>query len=256
MGLYGRLVRFGFELRPIDEVAPWGDQNPTLHWFGLTDGQYWIEAGGHELLRYRDDVARRCGLARPYPEYYVARLWEDVLELVPALIEPVPEDLVPLVDGSFSGGLLHDDGDDDVNAALSFVGDHSMYLGHLLSPPDLSVWRHLVDGLDVVTVRQAVPEGEGSLFAGPSRSVTVSADDFFGAVADMDRRLFAEMDERCTELERNGAPSGVALDLHQLRVEQDQRRQWLPRALGSPIDRDWAQVRLGLEKIQAVRRAR
>jgi len=31
-------------------VAPWGGDTPPLHWFGLTDGWYRIEAGGRELL--------------------------------------------------------------------------------------------------------------------------------------------------------------------------------------------------------------
>ena len=36
---------FEFVLRPLEEVQPWGVDEPTLHWFGLTDGWYWIEAG-------------------------------------------------------------------------------------------------------------------------------------------------------------------------------------------------------------------
>jgi hypothetical protein len=47
------VIGFRFELRPLDEVEPWGDDPPSLSWFGLTDGWYWIEAGGHELLRRR-----------------------------------------------------------------------------------------------------------------------------------------------------------------------------------------------------------
>lgn len=48
------VIRFGFELCPLTEVAPWGGSNgpATLHWFGLTDGWYWIELDGLHLLRY------------------------------------------------------------------------------------------------------------------------------------------------------------------------------------------------------------
>ncbi|WP_442929507.1 DUF5984 family protein [Micromonospora sp. WMMA1949] len=45
------MIRFRFELYPLDEVSPWGRDQPRLHWFGLTEGWYWLEAGGQELLR-------------------------------------------------------------------------------------------------------------------------------------------------------------------------------------------------------------
>ncbi|GIE36737.1 hypothetical protein Ait01nite_097820 [Actinoplanes italicus] len=38
-------------MRPLDDAESWDGDPPSLSWFGLTDGWYWIEAGGHELLR-------------------------------------------------------------------------------------------------------------------------------------------------------------------------------------------------------------
>jgi hypothetical protein len=56
----------------LDEVSPWGRDQPTLHWFGLTEGWYWIEADGHQLLRWT-----RPDGPHPYVDYYLARLWEE-----------------------------------------------------------------------------------------------------------------------------------------------------------------------------------
>jgi hypothetical protein len=96
------VIRFRFELRPVDEIMPWGDQDRTLHWFGLTDGWYWIELDGQELLCYSGDMLRRWRgegheAARPYIDYQVARLWEDLIQIAPAVLEPVPADLVRFV---------------------------------------------------------------------------------------------------------------------------------------------------------------
>ncbi|MFJ2954023.1 DUF5984 family protein [Streptomyces sp. NPDC087270] len=55
------MIRFRFGLTPLAEVEPWG-AGRELHWFGLTDGWYGIDAGGHELLRYLR--ANRSGTAR------------------------------------------------------------------------------------------------------------------------------------------------------------------------------------------------
>lgn len=95
-------IRFRFELRPLAQAHPWGGDRRTLHWFGLTDGWYWIELNGHELLRYSDQTVRRWQADGyqdvPYVDYYVVRLWEDLLELLPAVLEPVPADLVPFIE--------------------------------------------------------------------------------------------------------------------------------------------------------------
>lgn len=82
----------------MDRVRPWGRENPRLHWFGLTDGWYWIELGDQELLRYSPDTLRRfrsddLGPRHPYVDYYIARLWEDLIDLPPMVMQPVPDDL-------------------------------------------------------------------------------------------------------------------------------------------------------------------
>jgi len=47
---------FNFSLRPLDQVQPWGSApDLSLSWFSLTDGCYWIDAGGEELLRFSDE---------------------------------------------------------------------------------------------------------------------------------------------------------------------------------------------------------
>ncbi|MEV6791726.1 DUF5984 family protein [Streptomyces sp. NPDC051320] len=50
-------MRLRFELTPLDRVVPWGER-PVLHWFGLTDGWYSVELGGHEVLRYSERTVR------------------------------------------------------------------------------------------------------------------------------------------------------------------------------------------------------
>jgi hypothetical protein len=48
-----------FKLRPLDRVTPWGGlEAPSLHWLALTEGEYWIEAGGRTLFEYAVNRAR------------------------------------------------------------------------------------------------------------------------------------------------------------------------------------------------------
>lgn len=78
---------FRFSLTPMEQILPRGQWDPALRWFGLTDGFYWIEPWEHELLRYLPQalVRRYADSSRarhPYVDYYVARLWEDIISLM------------------------------------------------------------------------------------------------------------------------------------------------------------------------------
>jgi hypothetical protein len=72
-------------------VLPWGDP-PSRHWFGLTDGWYWIEPAATNCCAGPGSMA-----LRPCVDYQVVRLWEDITVLTPELLEPVPADLVPFI---------------------------------------------------------------------------------------------------------------------------------------------------------------
>ncbi len=84
---------FNFELRPLDQIHPWGEpRDPNLHWFGLTDGVYWIQTEGSRLFEYSDS-ARGDLEAQRFCDYQVVRLYEDVIELASYALEPVSAEL-------------------------------------------------------------------------------------------------------------------------------------------------------------------
>lgn len=240
---------------------PWGEEGDhSLHWFGLTDGWYWIEAGEHELLRYSDRTISRwaaeegggdSGKVIPYPDYYVVRFWEDLLEMVSVLTESVPADLV-----DFVAGKLPERPDEEISpqaeAALLWHDSHSMNMGPLVNAPNIRLWRTIVDGDDAVTLAWKHPPASDIEFAGPaSGRVVVPTESFDVAVSDFDRELFAAMEERVAALEASGPPPDVRLDLEHLRHEQQDRAAWLPRARARQADTDWTAVRAGARELLA-----
>jgi hypothetical protein len=248
------MFRFEFELRPVAEVPPWGGDTPTLHWFGLTSGWYCMRGQDSEFLRYRDEAVRRWDLERPYPDYYVARLWEDLIALRGALRAPVPEDLVPFVDGTFLSREFPDRDDlgDDVDAVFGIQSDYGLDVGYLIDSPRVSCWRHVADGSDLVTFRQAITPANSGTFEGPKRlDATMPAAEFFAAIEDFHRRFIVAMEKRVAGLERSGLPLGIGLDLQQLRAEQVQRSSWLGQRLASRRDVDWAKVRAGAAEVRS-----
>jgi hypothetical protein len=94
-------MMFSFTLYPVDQIHPWGEpSNAHLHWFGLTFGTYYLQVGPDQLLRYSDECNSRCIELRPaakrtpYVEYQIARLYEDVFEILPHILEPIPVELL------------------------------------------------------------------------------------------------------------------------------------------------------------------
>ncbi|MEU6412490.1 DUF5984 family protein [Microbispora sp. NPDC046933] len=145
------MIRFRFALTRLGGVVPWGDEDRSLHWFGLTEGWYWIELADHELLRYVPGPPRHAdSTARPYVDYYLARLWEDVIEMTPAVLEPVPADLLDFVTAGHDAWRPVNS--DAASTAAVWYDEHTLDLGYIQQPPRIRAWRTVSDELDTVTV--------------------------------------------------------------------------------------------------------
>ncbi|MEV2226851.1 DUF5984 family protein [Nocardia vinacea] len=244
------MIRFRFGLVPLDEVTPWGERK-VLHWFGLTQGWYCIDIDGHELLRYSDHT---MGLwrtdsagarAHPWVDYYVVRLWEDVLEVLPHALEPVPEDLVEFMASESTNWCETDDPAAD--AALSGHADRTVDTGYLRVGPYLRWWReaHTEDTIVIAWRHTKDPHGEISFTAPECGRASVSTEEFVSAVTDFDRSLFDAMQTRVTQSASTGPRTDVELNVENLHWEHKDRRNWFRRALSQRISTDWDAVRAG-----------
>jgi hypothetical protein len=235
------VIRFRFDLRPLAEIAAWGGDKPNLNWFDLTDGWYWIELGDVDLLRYVPDD----GGNHPYVDYYGVRLWEDLLQLLPAVIEDVPADLIDLLRSDVPDWFDFDREDPVTDAFVTWHSDHFLDLGYLRNAPRIRCWRRG----DQVTI--SWQESDPSLFtAPPSGEVVVSLREFLTAVEDLHQALMAAMETRVAEVVAV-PPPGVAVDLAGLRAEQADRVTWLSRATASKTATDWSHIRAAAHRLHS-----
>jgi hypothetical protein len=230
------VIRFRFELTPLDQVQPWAGQ---LHWFALTDGVYWIDVSGHELLRYANDRQSQGRTASPFVDYYVARFWEDILAWAPSVLEPVPPDLVGFVASDREQWLPTES--EQAAQAKSWYDDHALDLGYLRHAPNIRAWCTAHNGAVTMTWRHRV--GGGVTFTATDGHTTMPSDAFRRAVREFDHDVITAMADRVQAVARAGRPSGVDIDIDRLRAEQAHRstRHGVVR---SP-DTDWAAVRAG-----------
>jgi hypothetical protein len=263
----GSDLRFCFELAPLERVMVWGADRGErrLHWFGLTDGYYWVELNGWEFYRYDDRTlslwaADGHNPPRPYVDYPVVRLWEDLLEIVPEVLVPVPDDLREVSrSGAFS--LLGDRLDefldldwkgvpDDIGVAVEWSGARTLSAGHLIAAP-LFGFDHELGAQDVVRVRWVHTEAEGIGFTAPATGgVEFPFEVFIAAVTDFDSRLIGAMGARVDEVATGGLPADIQVDVDRLIAEHSERATALEGRFRSPSRYDIDRVRRGIDLLR------
>jgi hypothetical protein len=238
---------FNFRLRPVDRITPWTREGqPVLHWFGLTDGWYWMEVGTDELFRYTDDILRRWDIAPhhkenlPYVGYQVVRLWEDLLEMLPSILEPIPDCVLEHVQPGAQALVwrnqvddclipqtdVPDNASDLLERTTSWLDHRWLDVGYLHAGPRIWFWAQeqtvvihwdnreiRVDDMPVWTA------GVGSIF--------LPLDVFIDEVRSFDRRLIHSMQERIASVQQHWSRSEVALDVPVLLREQQDRATWM-----------------------------
>lgn len=219
---------FAFQLRPLDEIQPWGaPEDPNLHWFGLSDGCYWLNVGEQRLLEYSEQLHPGFGFSR-YCEYQVVRLHEDLLGMLPEVLTPVPPELRDFAVRAREcqeAWALPPESDvdwDRLDHALTWLGRRtldSLYLSHCTR-----IWMWSDDHEVHVqwdnhgTHLQGVPA-----WSAGCGSFSLSRANFVDEVKGFHERFMQQMAERVRFLLATGAPPGVRIDLDGLEREQRQR---------------------------------
>jgi hypothetical protein len=239
---------FEFRLTPVDRVEPWeAEAGPNLHWFGLTEGTYWLDIGGRELYRYTEAILRRWGGDQPHVDYQVSRLYEDVTEIAPFVLEPVPGVLGERLDVvrqrivALWQTAKRDDTDasrDRACAARLWLGNRTLSAGHLRHGPRIE----FVRVGDVVHVhcdnRDRVDDGVPMWDVG-LLDATLPIDAFLAELRSFHDRLMTDMAQRIEVAAEVLPARGVAFDIGLARAEQAERSRW---ADPIPTRTDWPAV--------------
>jgi hypothetical protein len=251
---------FHFHLTPIEEIKPWGTKDePVLHWFGLSDGQYWIHIGETELFRYSQpflaaylpqDPALATHPSQLYVDYFVVRLWEDILEIVPDILDPLPTPLLQRMEPidqwlqwcqkaqswqedpqETCDEQILDTRRDLYNKALLWWWHRKLYTGPIRFYPGIFFW---CDGQFIRCLwdsRRSHDEDGLPIWEAVYGSAVISVTTFKEAVASFNTRFIAAMAERVQQVLTNWSRPEIALDLAQLAHEQEQRAEHFVRRM-------------------------
>jgi hypothetical protein len=252
-----------FKLFPLDSIAASvKPEPPGLTWYGLTQGEYWIELGDNTLFEYTEsawpDGMHHC-------EYPVARLHEDLLDMLPSILEPVPQALAPYLFGEGAAACW--------DAWTSWCDRHPAALGegHALALEEAllaltSGRQHIASYLNPPTRFVSWSDEENVYFAWDNRHDQVRGQPLWTAEYgefNMPRRAFIEemqsfharlMDEMADRVEQvlTGALSPeIKINIDYLVSEQARRYEALHEALNREAQTDWHKVEVAIQEIMA-----
>ena len=241
---------FEFELRPIEAVTPWGTPPyAKLHWFGLTDGFYRLKVGDQYLFNYTKEIKEHWAKKHPelnahskstWVDYQVVRLWEDILEMLPHILEPLPKELNAFLE---KNDRYLEEWEEKVSSSykdeeefwdiMAWIGERYLDNGYLSHRASIKIWtannevaikwdtrEWVIDGIPVWSAQQGIyrmPVGV-----------------FMEEVHSFHERLMNAMEARVAAILENKGIDSVDIDLIRLASEHEERKQWLGNALARP----------------------
>ena len=249
-----------FELSPLDDIEPWGSApNLSLHWFGLSDGLYHLELGSTRLLEYSS--------VKGWPqfvEYQLARIHEDLIEMLPDVVEVVPPSVSDQFrDGSLGATLLHlrsawesrEDVDVNLDAAIEALGGRALDTAYLSPSAGIWIWSSATKTVIEWDNRGRLLNGNPAWTAQNGRH-ELSRDQFLEEMISFDRRLMETMGSRIRAVTASWTRPEVKIDFKRLAAEHVERGTWLDSAVRhGPRIRDWQAVQEVLSRTQSGRSA-
>lgn len=246
---------FNFMLAPLENFAPrLHPGNTAISWFGLSQGEYWIRVGESVLLEYAESA--RADRASRHCSYPVARLHEDLLGMVPYILEPVPKHLVPYLSGNDAGvwweayelwyernlGGMHDTDLQQVDSDA-----HRLLYGRMLDTSYLAPLTSIVMWSDDENVylgwdnRAGMVNGHAA-WAAQYGEFQMPRREFLAELQSFHTRLIEQMEGRLEQVFCGALPPELQIDLDTLVIEQEERGDALHDALNLKVQTDWAAV--------------
>lgn len=258
---------FDFELAPLEShTSAAHPANPALSWYTLTQGEYWITVGNSILLEYAE--AARTGGTPRYCRYPVARLHEDILTMLPCILEPVPATLVQYLAGDDAAAwweayeTWYDRGfGAGPDPRLQRIdGDaHGLLYGRVLDTSYLAPLTSVTIWSDDENVHFAWDNRAGILDGVPAWTAVhgefhMPRREFLAEIQSFNNRLVEQMAGRIEQLRSGALPPEIAIDFDALASEHDERGDVLHEALSLKVRTDWPAVERAISEVHAMLR--
>jgi hypothetical protein len=249
-----------FDLDSLEDAPAWGNPGECrLHWFGLTSGRFWIETSSGRLLEYTAAIQESWSLPGLHPDYFVARLFEDLASMLPAILESVPADIAARVadpDWRATGELWSESAEDEQRwepwyAATRWWYNRSLDMGYLKHAPRLTFWR--VEETLFFQWKADNKENGVPVWTLPEGQISIAVSTFEAAAVQFCEEILDIMERRVGSIQQDGwKRTDCTLDVDGLVHEQTARRQFFQKMRHEKQATDWHKVRASLDAVIAL----
>lgn len=235
------MTLINFKLRHPDNVTPWGTPpGGNMHWFGLTDSEYWLQVGKATLYQYTDEVLRHWHVKDfKFVDYQAIRFIEDWTSIFDSLIEPIPDEFYEIAKNhkslyEFYGKAkqwldkLSDDPTIDIDTyydkydqVIEWIYSRTLSAMHLTYGPNITFFRNQ-DNLSIVWKTSHVTEENIPVWTAQTGEFEMKYIDFVNEVEDFGKRFFSAMQDQVKiAVEKDWG----AVDLNKPRLIEEQQER-------------------------------
>lgn len=201
--------KINFRLQELDKVMPFGGEDSFwIHWYALTDGFLWIEAGEQTLYEYSEAAHGYFHGCPQYNDYQVARFVEDFTSKFKYVSESVPEWLFEKAEHirqeAYEWKQYHIDDPDDVfdvfydnefSKLIEWHQKRSFDTLHLVDGPYISIVR-CGDHLKLMWDSDCTTELGCSVWTAPNGLYEMKYCDFVSAATEFLNNFIEAMDRQ------------------------------------------------------------
>lgn len=225
------MALINFKLKHPDNIIPWGDAPDTsMHWLGLTEGEYWLDVNKATLYEYTTGVSKE-GEDSPYVEYQVYRLVEELASLFEAIAEPVPDAFYTIAKSTnylyryYAAALEYlENRSDDHNSyekTIEWIYSRTLIAEHLTSGPGISFFRNR-NHISIVWKADHLAGTRTHVWTAQNGEIEMEYDTFIKEMEDFGNRFFAAMD---TQVQIAVAKDWGATQINKERLVQEQQEK-------------------------------
>ena len=212
-----------------------------MHWFGLTDSEYWLQLGQVIFYEYTDEVLRHWEVQDfKCVDYQAIRLIEDLTSIFDSLVEPIPDDFYEIARNhtslyEFYGkskqwlDKLSDDPSIDIDTyydkydqVIEWIYSRTLSAMHLTYGPNITFFRNK-DNLSIVWDASHETDENISVWTAQTGKFEMKYIDFVNEVEDFGKGFFSVM-QRQVEIAVEKDWGTVDLNKTQLIEEQQERK--------------------------------
>ncbi len=248
------------DLDSLEDVPAWGKPGECrLHWFGLTSGRFWIETSCGTLLEYTAAIQESWSLPGLHPDYYVARLFEDLASMLPAILEPVPTDIATRVADTgwrargeqWSESVEDEQRWEQWDAAARWWYDRSLDMGYLKHAPRFTFW--CVEETLFFQWKADDKENGVPVWTLSEGQISIDVRTFETAAVRFCEKILDIMERRVGSIQQDGwKRTDCTLDVDGLVHEQTARREFFQKMRHEKQATDWQKVRASLDTVLAL----